>query len=230
MAAWNSRHGIKRGRRERVPVLHHPRRRTVPRKQRRVQPLRRGHLRDGCDRQDPGRRHTEVDRNQRFVRWRFAWPVAGVVLTATAFGYSEPYANTNPIANESPGRATPSPGFDDFHAGDGLTPIVFPDGLKSIDLRVGTGAVARSGDDATVQYTGWLADGTMFDSSRVRNQAFDFTIGQGQVIIPAALAYGAQGQTDPNTGATVIPPNATLVFEIELVSVKPGASPSPSPK
>ena len=100
-----------------------------------------------------------------------------------------------------------------------------------------------------VHYTGWLADGTMFDSSRVRNQAFDFTIGQGQVIpgwdegvpgmaaggqrkliIPAALAYGAQGQTDPNTGATVIPPNATLVFEIELVSVKPGASPSPTPK
>ena len=116
------------------------------------------------------------------MRWRFAWLVAGVVLTATACGYSDPYASTSPIANESPGRATPSPGFDDFHAGDGLTPIVFPDGLKSIDLKVGTGAVARSGDDATVHYTGWLADGTMFDSSRVRNQAFDFTIGQGQVI------------------------------------------------
>ena len=118
------------------------------------------------------------------MRWRFAGLVAGVVLTATACGYSDPYASTSPIANESPGRATPSPGFDDFHAGDGLTPIVFPDGLKSIDLKVGTGAVARSGDDATVQYTGWLADGTMFDSSRVRNQAFDFTIGQGQADGP----------------------------------------------
>ncbi len=137
------------------------------------------------------------------MRWRFAWLVAGVVLTATACGYSDP----------------------------------------------GTGAVARAGDEATVQYTGWLADGTMFDSSRVRNQPFNFTIGAGQVIpgwdegvpgmaaggqrkliIPASLAYGAQGQTDPSTGATVIPPNATLVFEIELISVKPGPSPSPSPK
>ena len=183
------------------------------------------------------------------MRWRFAWLVAGVVLTATACGYSDPYASNSPIANESPGRATPSPGTDDFHAGDGLTPIVFPDGLKSIDLKVGTGAVARAGDDATVQYTGWLADGTVFDSSRPRNQPFNFTIGKGQVIpgwdegvpgmaaggqrkliIPASLAYGAQGQTDPNTGATVIPPNATLVFEIELVSVKAGPSPSPTPK
>ena len=167
---------------------------------------------------------------------------------ATACGYSDPYASTNPIANESPGRATPSPGADDFHAGDGLTPIVFPDGLKSIDLKVGTGTVARPGDDATVQYTGWFADGTLFDSSRARNQPFSFSIGKGQVIpgwdegvpgmaaggqrkliIPASLAYGAQGQTDPSTGQTIIPPNATLVFEIELISVKAGPSPSPSP-
>ena len=181
------------------------------------------------------------------MRWRFAGLVAGVVLMATACGYSDPYASTNPIANESPGRATPSPGADDFHAGDGLTPIVFPDGLKSIDLKVGTGTVARPGDDATVQYTGWFADGTLFDSSRARNQPFSFSIGKGQVIpgwdegvpgmaaggqrkliIPASLAYGAQGQTDPSTGQTIIPPNATLVFEIELVSVKAGPSPSPS--
>ncbi len=53
--------------------------------------------------------------------------------------------------------------------------------------------------------------------------------GQRKLIIPASLAYGPQGQTDPSTGATVIPPNATLVFEIELISVKPGPSPSPSP-
>ncbi|HLZ20681.1 MAG TPA: FKBP-type peptidyl-prolyl cis-trans isomerase, partial [Ktedonobacterales bacterium] len=49
------------------------------------------------------------------------------------------------------------------------------------------------------------------------------------LIIPAALAYGAQGQQDPNTGATIIPPNATLVFEITLMSVKPGPTPSPTP-
>ncbi|HEV2216409.1 MAG TPA: FKBP-type peptidyl-prolyl cis-trans isomerase [Candidatus Dormibacteraeota bacterium] len=173
--------------------------------------------------------------------------MAAVVLAAAACGYSDPYASNSPVANESPGQVTPSPGTDDFHAGDGLTPIVFPDGLKIIDLKVGTGTVARTGDDATVQYTGWLADGTVFDSSRSRNQPFTFSIGKGQVIagwdegvpgmaaggqrkliIPAALAYGTQGQTDPNTGASIIPPNATLVFEVELVSVKAGPSPSPS--
>jgi hypothetical protein len=183
------------------------------------------------------------------VRWRFAGLVAGVLLAATACGYSDPYTGYGPVANESPGHSTPSPGVDDFHAGDGLTPTIFPDGLESIDLKLGTGAVARTGEVATVQYTGWLADGTLFDSSRPRNQPFSFTIGNGQVIpgwdegvpgmaaggqrkliIPASLAYGAQGQTDPNTGATIIPPDATLVFEIELISVKPGPSPSPSPK
>src|SRR5437773_11266531 len=163
MAAWHRRHGVERGRRERVAVLHHSRRRTLPRVQRRVQPFRRGHVGDGCDRQDPGRRHDEVDRHQRLVRWRFAWLVAGVVLTATACGYSDPYASSSPIANESPGRATPSPGTDDFHAGDDLTPSVFPDGLKASDLKVGTGAVARAGDDAPAQCTGWLADRTVFD-------------------------------------------------------------------
>ena len=182
------------------------------------------------------------------MKWLFAGALAGLMLAATGCGYTDPYASNGPVANESPGQVTPSPGSDDFHAGDGLTPVTYPDGLKVIDLKVGTGAVANSGEDATVQYTGWLSDGTMFDSSRSRGTPFDFTIGQGQVIpgweegvpgmriggqrkliIPADLAYGAQGQTDPQTGATIIPPNATLVFEIELISVKPGASPSPTP-
>lgn len=183
------------------------------------------------------------------MKWRFAGILAGIVFAAAACGYSDPYASNGPVANTSPGQATPSPGADDFHAGDGLTPVTYPDGLKVIDLKVGTGAVAQTGAEVTVQYTGWLADGVMFDSSRSRGQPFVFTIGQGQVIpgweegvpgmkaggqrkliIPADLAYGSQGQTDPQTGATVIPPNATLVFEIELISAKPGASPSASPK
>ena len=178
------------------------------------------------------------------MKWLLAGILAGLMLAATGCGYADPYATNGPVANESPGKVTPSPGSDDFHAGDGLTPVTYPDGLKVIDLKVGTGAVANTGEDATVQYTGWLSDGTMFDSSRPRGTPFDFTIGQGRVIpgweegvpgmrigglrkliIPADLAYGAQGQTDPQTGATIIPPNATLVFEIELISVKPGASP-----
>lgn len=183
------------------------------------------------------------------MRWRNAGLLAALLLAASACGYSDPYTNPGPVANESPAQTSPLPGVDDFHAGDGLTPTIFPDGLKEIDLKVGTGAVARAGTEVTVQYTGWLSDGTVFDSSRTRNQPFDFVIGQGQVIpgweeglpgmaaggqrkliIPSALAYGRQGQTDPNTGQTIIPPDATLVFEVELITVKPGPSPSPSPK
>ena len=183
------------------------------------------------------------------MRWRHAAVALGLVVVASACGYPDPYTNSGPVANESPAQTSPLPGVDDFHAGDGLTPTIFPDGLKEVDLKVGTGAVARSGDEVTVQYTGWLSDGTIFDSSRSRNQPFDFQIGQGQVIpgwdegvpgmavggqrkliIPSALGYGTQGQTDPNTGATIIPPDATLVFEIELISTKPGPSPSPTPK
>jgi hypothetical protein len=171
------------------------------------------------------------------------------LFAAAACGYTDPYAAGGPIANESPAHGSPSPGVDDFHAGDGLTPITLPDGLKVIDLKTGTGAVAHTGDTVTVQYTGWFTDGTVFDSSRTRNQPFTFNIGQNQVIpgwdegvpgmaaggqrkliIPSALAYGPQGQQDPNTGATIIPPDATLVFEIELISVKPGPSPKPTPK
>ena len=107
------------------------------------------------------------------------------------------------------------------------------DGLKYDDLQVGTGAVAKAGDHVTVQYTGWLQDGTKFDSSKDRNQPFDFTLGAGQVIkgwdegvagmkvggkrklyIPPQLGYGERGV--PN----VIPPNSTLIFEVELLDTK----------
>ncbi len=173
--------------------------------------------------------------------------VVGFVLAA-ACGYPDPYSTGGAVANESPAHGSPTPNVDDFHAGDGLPAVTYPDGLKVIDLSQGTGAVAHSGDSVVVEYTGWLTDGTLFDSSRSRNQPFPFTIGKGQVIagwdegvpgmaaggkrkliIPAALAYGAQGQQDPNTGATIIPPDATLVFEISLISVQPGPTPSPHP-
>ena len=181
---------------------------------------------------------------------RLVGVVTVAFLAVAACGYADPYASNAPVANESPNRTSPSPGVDDFHAGDGVKPQRYPDGLQYIDLNVGTGAVARTGDALTVQYTGWLSDGTPFDSSRQPGRSpFSVVIGTGQVIpgwdegvpgmavggqrkliIPSDLAYGAQGQTNPNTGATIIPPNATLVFEIELLSVKPGPSPSPTPK
>ena len=182
-------------------------------------------------------------------------------LGAAACGYSDPYATSGPVANESPGPSTapsPSPGADDFNAGGGVAScsrsaappcITYPDGLRVVDLTTGTGDVATKGEMAEVQYTGWLTNGRSFDSSRRPGRtSFTFQIGGGQVIpgwdegvpgtkvggkrkliIPPALGYGASGQTDPNTGATIIPGNATLVFDIELISLKPGPSPSPSP-
>jgi FKBP-type peptidyl-prolyl cis-trans isomerase FkpA len=107
------------------------------------------------------------------------------------------------------------------------------DGLKYTDDQVGTGAVATPGKTAVVHYTGWLLDGTKFDSSRDRNQPFSFSLGAGQVIkgwdegvagmkvggkrtliVPPALGYGARG------AGGVIPPNATLKFEVELLDVR----------
>jgi FKBP-type peptidyl-prolyl cis-trans isomerase len=106
-------------------------------------------------------------------------------------------------------------------------------GLKYIDLVVGTGRVAASGNHVTVHYTGWLTNGTKFDSSVDRHDPFSFPIGSGKVIrgwdegvagmkvggkrkltIPSQLGYGARG------AGGVIPPNATLVFDIELLEVR----------
>jgi peptidylprolyl isomerase len=114
-----------------------------------------------------------------------------------------------------------------------------PSGLKYYDIQPGAGATAAAGRTVAVHYTGWLTDGTMFDSSlrprrpMGRQQPFEFVLGQGnviqgwdegvagmqvggkrQLVIPAALAYGDRGAGD------VIPPGATLVFEVELIEVK----------
>jgi FKBP-type peptidyl-prolyl cis-trans isomerase len=174
-------------------------------------------------------------------------------LGTAACGYPDPYASNPPVANESANpSASPSvsPGADDCNAGAGLPVITYPDGLKVVDLKVGTGVTAQNGNNAEVQYTGWLQSNCQqFDSSRSPGRtSFTVQIGQGQVIagwdegllgmkvggkrkliIPSDLAYGPQGQQDQTTGATIIPPNATLIFEIELISAKPGPNPSPTP-
>lgn len=104
--------------------------------------------------------------------------------------------------------------------------------MKIEKLTTGEGASPKRGDTVTVHYTGWLEDGRKFDSSVDRKQPFSFVLGTGQVIrgwdngvagmrvgdkarltIPPELAYGARGYP----GA--IPPNATLIFEVELLSI-----------
>ena len=104
--------------------------------------------------------------------------------------------------------------------------------MKIDSITSGNGASPKPGDTVTVHYTGWLTDGTKFDSSVDRDEPFAFVLGTGQVIrgwdngvaamrvgdkarltIPPELAYGEQGYP----GA--IPPNATLIFEVELLSI-----------
>src|SRR5919206_1293259 len=110
--------------------------------------------------------------------------------------------------------------------------ITTTSGLRYEDVSPGAGQAARSGDTVEVHYTGWLTDGTKFDSSHDRNRSFSFQLGAGQVIqgwdegvagmkvggkrklvIPPALGYGRRG-APPS-----IPPNATLVFDVELLDV-----------
>jgi peptidylprolyl isomerase len=107
-----------------------------------------------------------------------------------------------------------------------------PSGLQYSDITVGSGATPQAGQTVTVHYTGTLENGKKFDSSRDRGEPFSFVLGRGQVIpgwdeglatmkvggrrwlrIPSALGYGADGMGP-------IPPNATLIFDVELLSAK----------
>jgi peptidylprolyl isomerase len=148
----------------------------------------------------------------------------GINLTPTIYPTEapQPTTSTPAIINQEQASAGATMG----------NVITTADGLQIQDLTVGTGQEVKSGDTVTVNYLGTLENGTKFDSSYDRNQPFTTQIGVGQVIkgwdegivgmkvggkrkliIPPSLGYGSQ-----NMGS--IPPNSTLIFEVELLNVK----------
>jgi len=121
--------------------------------------------------------------------------------------------------------------------------VTSPSGLQYADIIVGTGEMPRDGDICIVHYTGWFADGKQFDSSRTRGKPFGFKLGAHEVIrgweegvatmrvggtrrliIPPQLAYGSRGIP------SLIPPDAQLTFEVELLKIKHAATPSATPQ
>jgi len=126
---------------------------------------------------------------------------------------------------------------DSASAQSAAKPVTTATGLQMIDTKVGTGASPRQNQTAIVHYTGWLyvngVKGKKFDSSVDRNEPFEFPVGQGRVIagwdqgvatmkvggkrtliVPPQLGYGARG------AGGAIPPNATLIFDVELLGLK----------
>jgi peptidylprolyl isomerase len=150
-------------------------------------------------------------------------PTAAGTEAAAAVSTTPNPTAAGPEATGADKQAAEKPGVERTEAG----------GLKITDLVVGTGAVAESGKAVTVHYAGTLTDGTEFDSSRKHGEPFSFRLGARQVIpgwdqgvkgmkiggkrkliIPPDLGYGERGASG------VIPPNATLNFEVELLDVK----------
>jgi FKBP-type peptidyl-prolyl cis-trans isomerase len=160
---------------------------------------------------------------------------AGCLLLALGACRNDGAQDTAPAVPDAPGTAptAAAPTFAPQLNVDLDAMQRTPSGLYVQDVREGSGQPAQPGDRVAVHYTGWLPDGREFDSSRPRGEPFVFGLGQGEVIrgwdegvagmrpngqrrlvIPPDLAYGASG------AGGVIPPNATLVFDVELLEIR----------
>jgi len=152
--------------------------------------------------------------------------LAGMCLAACNSGPKQTTETAEPTAAgapAAPGAAAPA----------AVDEVTTASGLKYVDLKIGDGASPSPGQVCVVHYTGWLTDGKKFDSSVDRGRPFEFPVGRGRVIkgwdeavatmkvggkrkltIPPELGYGARG------AGAAIPPNAVLIFEVELLSLK----------
>ena len=163
---------------------------------------------------------------------------AGMLVVVLSFGamipiLSSPAPTNAPASTNAPALAPAPAGANVEKDKDTGKPIVTtPSGLKYVDLVAGTGAAVKTGDHVSVNYVGKLLDGTKFDASADHGGTFDYVQGvtsliagwtegtstmkvggKRKLIIPPQLGYGMQGAGD------AVPPNATLIFEIELVSI-----------